>query len=89
VSGVLRRLLDPLVHRLVRRGLRRGLADGSAVWIAVAVVAWAVRLLLRPEEPNVVREELRVGETITVTHKPGPLVPTRRERRRAGRVTQV
>jgi len=86
---VLRKLIDPLVRRLFRRGIRQGLAEGSAIWLAVAVAAGVIRLLTRPEEPRVIREELAPGETIVVTHRPGPSSPTRRERRQAGRVTQV
>jgi len=85
---VLRRLLDPIARRLVRRGVRQALAEGSGVWLAIGVVAAVVRLLLRPEEPQVVHEELRVGETIVVRHLPGPAQPTRRERRREARRRQ-
>jgi hypothetical protein len=87
--AVLRKLIDPLVRRLFRNGIRQGLAQGSSIWLAVALVAGVIRLMTRPEEPRVIREELRAGETIVVTHRPGPLSPTRRERRRARRVTQV
>jgi hypothetical protein len=85
MGSLLRKLLDPLSRRLFSRGLRGGLVEGSGIWLAVAAVAALVRFLMRRDEPRVVREELRLGETITVTHKPGPAKPTRRERRRAAK----
>lgn len=85
MGSLVRKLLDPLARRLLSRGLRQGLLEGSSVWLAVAAVAALVRFLVRPEQPKIVREELRVGETIVVTHKPGPAQPTRRERRRDSR----
>ncbi len=85
MGSLLRRVLDPLTRRLLRRGLREGLFEGSSIWLAIGAVAAVVRLLTRPEQPKVVREDLQVGETIVVTHQPGPAQPTRRERRRAAR----
>lgn len=82
---MLRRLIDPVVRRMLRKGLRQGLIEGSSTWLAIAAVAGVARLLSRPDQPRVVREELRVGETIVVTHLPGPAQPTWRERRRAAR----
>jgi len=76
-------LVDSLARRVARRGLRRGLADGSAAWIALGAAAWLLRLLVRPEQPKVTREELRVGETLLVRHLPPP--PTRRQQRKATR----
>jgi hypothetical protein len=61
-------LLDGVARRLLRRGLRQGLLEGSTTWLVVAAIAWLARLLLRPEAPRIVREELAVGETLTVTH---------------------
>lgn len=76
-------LVDSLARRVVRRGLRRGLAEGSAAWIALGALAWLARLLLRPEQPRVATEQLRLGETLVVRHLPPP--PTRRQRRKAAR----
>jgi hypothetical protein len=73
-------LFDKLIRRVVRRGLRQGLLEGSAAWLVVGGLAWLLRLLLRPEAPKVLREELRVGESLTVTHLPAP--PSARRRRR-------
>lgn len=87
--ALLRRVLDPLARQLVRRGLRHGLGEGSTLWLALGLAAALARLLTRPEQPRVVREELRVGETIVVKHLPGPARPTRRERRRATRTARV
>jgi len=64
------------IHRaargLVRRGLRHGLIEGNVTWLGVAAAAAVVHLLTREESPRVVREELRIGETITVSHEPAP-----------------
>jgi hypothetical protein len=76
-------LVDSLARRLVRRGLRDGLIGGSTVWAVVGAAAWLARLLLRREEPLVVREDLKLGERIVVAHVPPP--PTRAELRRARR----
>ncbi len=76
-------LIDRLSRRLVRRGLRQGLLDGSSIWLAVAALAWLLRLLASAERPKVVREDLALGESIVVTHLPP--APTRRHQRRAER----
>jgi len=60
------------MRRLIRKGLRRGLLEGSVAWVAVAAFAGLVQLLLRTEKPKVVTEELRLGESILVTHAPSP-----------------
>jgi len=65
-------LIDSVARRLVRRGLRQGVLEGSAMWLVIAALAWLVRLLLRPDKEQVIRERLRVGETITVVHRPAP-----------------
>ncbi|HVB06526.1 MAG TPA: hypothetical protein VNF07_09820 [Acidimicrobiales bacterium] len=69
-------LIDGVARRLLRRGLRQGLLEGNAAWLMVAAAAGLARLLLRPESPKVIREELRVGESLTVTH----VAPPRRRR---------
>jgi hypothetical protein len=79
-------LVDSLARRLVRRSLRRGLLEGSSVWLVVGAVAWLVRLLVRPEAEKVVREDLRLGETIMVSHlAPPERVRGRKARERAAR----
>jgi len=55
--------------------------EGSAVWLVAGAIAWLVRLLLTPEPPKVLSEQLAVGESVIVTHQPAP--PTRRAQRRA------
>lgn len=72
--------VDAVARRLVRRGLRAGLLEGNRTWLAVAAIAAVVRLLWRAEAPEVLREDLRVGETIIVHHRPAP--PTKRQARR-------
>ena len=74
-------LIDSVARRLVRRGLRQGLLEGNAMWLVVAASAWLVRLLMRPDKEQIVRERLRVGETITVVHRPAPSRAKRRTRR--------
>jgi hypothetical protein len=65
-------MLDELARRLVRRGLRRGLMEGETLWLVVAAAAWLARLALRPERARIIRQRLRLGETITVTNvEPG------------------
>jgi hypothetical protein len=64
--------VDNLARRLVRQGLRRGLLEGNPAWVAVLAFALLFRLVSRPQRPRVITEQLRVGETLTVTHRPGP-----------------
>lgn len=61
-------ILDNLARRLIRRGVRQGILEGNPVWVAVLAVALLVRLVSRPQRPQVIRETLRLGETITVSH---------------------
>lgn len=51
----------------MRRGVRDGLFGGNGLWLAAGAAAWLVRWLARSREPGIVREQIRVGETITVT----------------------
>jgi hypothetical protein len=67
-------LLHSLARRLIRRGLRRGLVEGSAAWVVIGAAAWVVHLVTRPEEPRVAREDLRLGESVLVTHVAAPAV---------------
>src|ERR1700689_5380362 len=69
-------LVDNLARRIVRRGFRRGLIEGSSIWLVAGALAWLVRIVVRPEAPKMTREDLRVGESIIVTHLPAPPPPT-------------
>jgi hypothetical protein len=62
-----KRLLERATRDLVRRGIRDGLLGGNGIWLALGAVAWLARWLSRSPAPGVVREQIRVGETITVT----------------------
>ncbi len=75
------RSLDRLARRWVRQGLQRGLLKGESRYLVLGAAALVVRLMLRPEAPRIVREELQLGETLVVRHAPAP--PTRRQRRKA------
>lgn len=77
----MRERLDSLLRKLVRQGLRRGLVAGDGKWLVFGAVAWLVRFLMKKREPEVVTEELRVGESLVVTNV-GPELP-RRQRRAA------
>jgi hypothetical protein len=67
-----------MVKRLERllwpRAWRDGLLGGSQAWTAVFVVIGGVRVirwLSRPGDGVVYREELRPGESLTISHLPG------------------
>jgi hypothetical protein len=60
--------LDAIARRLIRRGFRRGLLEGNLLWLGIGAIVGLVRLLLRPETPKVQRENIGLGETITVRH---------------------
>ncbi len=64
----------------MRHGLRRGLLEGSVAWIVIGAAAWVVRYVTRPEAPLVARENLGLGESLIVTHVPGPETGPRRRR---------
>lgn len=73
------------------RGNEKGLKGASSVWLAIWVVASAYRYLQRwtAKDPIVVREVLRPGEQLVVTHfpkgaPPEPLAKPGRRRRRRG-----
>lgn len=72
-----------------RRGRDRGLRGPSGAWLAVWIVTVAYRRLrkMTEVEPTVVREELRPGQRLVITHyEKGAEItetPRRRGRRRA------
>ena len=69
-----------------RFGLMRGLLGGSRPWLVLGGVAWTFRALQwarRPGPTTLLREELGVGETISI--RLDPPEPTRRQRRKAER----
>lgn len=75
------------------RGRDKGLRGASSIWLAIWVVSSAYRYLQRwtSPEPVVVREVLRPGEQLVVTHFPQGAEPaeparlSRRARRKAAR----
>jgi hypothetical protein len=79
----MRERIKRLADKLSRKGLRRGVTEGSNLWLALGAVGLLVRVLAQQDKPRKVTEELRVGQSIVVSHLPAP--PTRRETRRAAR----
>jgi len=72
----------------MRHGLRRGLVEGSVVWILVGAAAWVVHYVTRPETPLVARENLRLGDSLIVTHLPGAEAGRRGRRRGRGQTRE-
>jgi hypothetical protein len=62
-------LLDGLARRLIRHGLRRGVLEGDLRWVVIAAGALVVRLLAKPEKEHVIREKVKLGEQLIVTHR--------------------
>jgi hypothetical protein len=57
------------------------LIEGNIWWLCIGAAAGVVRLLFKAESPKIQRENLAVGETITVTHRPAEIASrTRRSR---------
>lgn len=75
-------LLDAAALKVMRRFLQRALA-GERAYLVLAVAGLLAHLALRPDEPKVATEELRLGESLLVSHVPP--APTRRQRRRQER----
>ncbi|HKH88770.1 MAG TPA: hypothetical protein VKA05_08095 [Acidimicrobiales bacterium] len=65
-------ILERLTRNLVRRGIRDGLLGGNGIWLALGATAWLVRWLGKKPAPRVVTEQLRLGESLTVTSVPPP-----------------
>lgn len=78
----MRRLIDRFTRRALRDGLRRGVFGGNDFWLAVGAIGLLVKVLTKKDAPKVVTEQLKLGESLTITHLPAP--PSRRAVRRAG-----
>jgi hypothetical protein len=76
-------LVRVVAGKLARRGLRRGLLEGSVAWIVIGAAAWVVHFVTRPEAPLVAKKDLRLGESLLVTHVGPPDTACRRHGRRA------
>jgi hypothetical protein len=65
--------MTTLLRWALRRGLRRGLFGGERLWLVVGGAALLAKLGLRAlhREPEVVfSEKMRLGERLTITHRP-------------------
>ena len=80
----MRRYLDRWARQLVRRGVRSGLIEGSNLWLSIGAIAWLFRLLSKRPSPQVSVEQLRLGESVIVSHVPAP-PRSRRAKRKAAR----
>lgn len=81
---MVRSYLDRWARQLVRRGIRSGLIEGSNLWLSIGAIAWLLRFLARRPSPQVSVEQLRLGESLIVSHVPAP-PRSRRARRKAAR----
>ena len=64
-----------VLGRLQSAGIRKGFFGTSRPWLIVGVTAWAIRRargLVRREEAVVLREPLRPGESLLITHTREP-----------------
>ena len=64
--------MNRLIGIAISKGWREGILGGSRPWLIVGGAALAIRLLQRAaeREPVVVfRQELPVGETLTIAHE--------------------
>jgi hypothetical protein len=64
--------MNRLVGVAISKGWREGILGGSRPWLIVGGAALAIRLLQRAAERErviVYREELPVGETLTIAHE--------------------
>jgi hypothetical protein len=65
--------MNRLIAVAISKGWREGVLGGSRPWLIAGGFALAVRLLQRAaerERVTVYRQELPVGETLTITHEP-------------------
>jgi len=79
-----RSYLDRWARQLVRRGVRSGLIEGSNLWLSIGAIAWLFRFLSKRPSPQVSVEQLRLGESLIVSHVPAP-PRSRRARKKAAR----
>ncbi len=80
----MRKYLDRWARELIKRGIRSGLIEGSNVWLSIGAIAWLLRFLARKPSPMVSVEQLRLGESVVVSHVPAP-PRSRRAKRKAAR----
>ena len=83
-GSVVRSYLDRWARQLVRRGVRSGLIEGSNLWLSIGAIAWLFRFLSKRPSPQVSVEQLRLGESLIVSHVPAP-PRSRRARKKAAR----
>jgi len=57
-----------LMYRFWARGVRRG----STLWLTLGAASMAIRALKRLGRPEVIRYNLREGETLLITHEAQP-----------------
>jgi hypothetical protein len=79
-----RSYIDRWVRQLVRRGIRSGLIEGSNLWLSIGALAWLFRFLTRKSPPQISVENLRLGESVLVSHVPAP-PRSRRARKKAAK----
>jgi len=79
-----RSYLDRWARQLIRRGLRAGVVEGSNLWLSIGAIAWLVRFLSRRDGAQVSVQQLRLGESVVVSHVPAP-PSTKRGRKKAAR----
>ncbi len=80
----MRRYLDRWARQLIRRGVKAGLIEGSNLWLSIGAIAWLFRFLSKRDSAQVSVQELRLGESVVVSHVPAP-PRTRQARKKAAR----
>jgi hypothetical protein len=86
---VVRRYLDRWARQLVRRGIRSGLIEGSNVWLSIGAIAWLLRFLSKRPSPRVSVEQLRLGESLIVSHVPAPPRGRRAKKKAARKAAEL